>query len=282
MADHERPIRLGKIGYLNVLPIYHPLETGVVPGDFEIISGPPAELNRLMGQGLLDISAASSIEYARNPDKYLLVPNLAIGSKGPVQSVLLLSKVPVRQLDGQTVLVSSQTHTSAALLKILLFEHLQINANFTSGNAAGLLDQGEQPAALLAIGDEALNLRNHPHYPHALDLGECWRQWTGLPFIFGLWLVQRKTWGNEPERMNKACTALLAAKQWGVENLGDMCSLAAESSRLNTKEMCSYFDGLVYDLGQEEIAGLSRFFTLLAEAGITSTVPPLRFLPGYE
>ncbi|MBU1612214.1 MAG: menaquinone biosynthesis protein [Proteobacteria bacterium] len=278
MGPKNIPIRLGKIGYLNVLPIYHPLETGVVQGHFEIVSGPPAELNRRMNAGELDISAASSIEYARHAEDYLLVPDLAIGSCGPVQSVLLLSQVPAPALSGQTILVSSQTHTSAALLKVLLAENLRVDAAFVTGDATSLLEQGNRPAAILAIGDEALELRHHPDYPHALDLGEAWRQWTGLPFIFGLWLIRKDSWTANPERIENACRALLAAKRWGVQHLSGMCTLAAESSRLDAVEMCSYFDGLVYDLGEAEQQGLQRFFDHLEAAGLIGKAPELRFL----
>jgi len=273
------PVRLGKIGYLNVLPIYHPLETGIIRNDFEIVSGPPAELNGLMDKGQLDISAASSIEYARHPQKYYLVPNLAIGSRGPVQSVLLLSRYPVRELHGKSILVSSQTHTSAALLHVLLAELWDIETDFTTGSASATLENGSRPDAILAIGDEALHLRFHPDYPHRIDLGEAWRELTGLPFIFGVWLMQRKSWNNAPDRMQDAAKKLIEGKIWGVQNLPDMCSKAAEKSCLNDEEMCSYFNGLVYDLGDPEMQGLQLFYKHLRKNGLIDALPELAFTP---
>lgn len=273
------PVLLGKIGYLNVLPIYHPLETGVVENDFKIVSGPPSRLNEIMARGGLELSAASSIEYARRPQDYYLVPDLAIGSCGPVQSVLLLSRGPLERLEGKTVLVSAQTHTSAALLKILLHGHLRVNADFHTDDATSRLAGGQRPDAILAIGDEALELRRHPDYPHAMDLGESWRQWTGLPFIFGLWLVSRRAYKASPERLQNACKRLLRAKQWGQRHLGDMCNLAANSCSLDAPEMCSYFNGLVYDLGRREQQGLAAFFEQLAANGMIERAPDLHFLP---
>lgn len=272
-------VRLGRIGYLNVLPIYHPLEAGLIENDFEVVSGPPSELNRRMDAGELDISAASSIEYARHPGKYYLVPDIAIGSRGPVQSVLLLSRFSMKDLAGKTILVSSQTHTSAALLKVLLAELWKVKTEFVSGDATSMLESGERPDAILAIGDEALNLRYHPDYPHRADLGEAWRELTGLPFIFGVWIVQRKSYGENAAEIRSECGKLLAAKRWGTENLSDMCTLAAEGSCLSDTEMCSYFDGLVYDFGENEIKGLELFFRHLADNGIIEQAPPLQFLP---
>ncbi|WP_272700298.1 menaquinone biosynthetic enzyme MqnA/MqnD family protein [Desulfovibrio sp. Fe33] len=272
-------VRLGKIGYLNVLPIYHPLESGILPLDCEVTSGPPAELNKLMDAGKLDLSAASSVEYARHADKYYLIPDIAIGSRGPVQSVLLLSRRPVEELNGETILVSSQTHTSAALLRVLQAKLWKIETGFFTDNATAILEKGERPEAILCIGDEALNLRYHPDYPHRIDLGEAWRQLTGLPFIFGVWIVQRESWERDRGRVKQAAEMLLAGKRWGIENISDVCVMAAEESNLNDEEMCSYFDGLVYDLGDEEQKGMRTFYENLVETKIIDRVPELVFLP---
>jgi chorismate dehydratase len=272
-------VRLGKIGYLNVLPIHHPLETGVIKVDFDVVAGPPAHLNRLMDAGKLDLSGCSSIEYARHPEKYYLIPDIAIGSRGPVQSVLLLSRRPPEELSGQTILVSSQTHTSAALLRVLLKELWKVEVAFTSGDATAMLTAGERPEAILAIGDEALNLRHHPDYPHRADLGQAWLELTGLPFIFGVWIVRRKSLADNEAKVRKACEGLMAAKRWGKENIGELCMLAAEDTCLNRKEMCSYFDGLVYDLRESQIKGLNLFYQRLQDHGIIDRVPELHFLP---
>jgi chorismate dehydratase len=273
------PVRLGKIGYLNVLPIYHPLETGILPMDCEVTSGPPAELNKLMDAGKLDVSACSSVEYARHPDKYYLVPDIAIGSRGPVQSVLLLSRRPVEELDRKTILVSAQTHTSAALLRVLQARLWDIETVFTTGSATDVLGTGERPQAILCIGDEALNLRYHPDYPHRIDLGEAWRELTGLPFIFGVWIVRRESWERNREKVLQATELLLAGKRWGEENIGRVCVMAADESCLSVDEMRSYFDGLVYDLGPEEQKGMRTFYESLVETGIIDTAPELLFLP---
>ena len=272
-------VRLGKIGYLNVLPIHHPLETGVIERDFEVVAGPPAALNRLMDAGKLDLSGCSSIEYARHPEKYYLIPDIAIGSRGPVQSVLLLSRRPPEALAGQTILVSSQTHTSAALLRILLKELWKVEVEFTSGDATSLLTAGERPEAILCIGDEALNLRHHPDYPHRSDLGQAWLDLTGLPFIFGVWIVRRQSLAENEAEVRDACEGLMAAKRWGSENIGELCMLAAEDTCLNRREMCSYFDGLVYDLGECQIRGLKLFYQRLVDHGLIDRVPELCFLP---
>jgi chorismate dehydratase len=277
-------IRLGRIGYLNVLPLHHPLETGIIgngsgPADFELVAGPPAELNALMDQGLLDLSGCSSIEYARHADKYLLVPNLAIGSRGPVQSVLLLCRTRPEDLDGRTVLVSAATHTSAALVDLLLTQQLGVRPGYRTGDASAVLARGERPEAILCIGDEALNLRRHPDYPVRMDLGEAWRQWTGLPFIFGVWIARRDAVATRRAEIVAGARLLLAGKAWGQAHLDEISALAARGGSMDKAQMRSYFDGLVYDLGAEEQAGLRLFYERLAEAGVIAQAPELEFLP---
>jgi len=273
-------VRLGRIGYLNVLPIHYPLEHGVIPNDFEIVAGPPAELNRLMDAGRLDLSGCSSIEYARNPEKYYLIPDIAIGSRGPVQSVLLLSRKPVEQLDGRTILVSAQTHTSAALLQVLLAELWRVKAQYVTGDATALLEAGQRPEAILCIGDEALNLRYHEDYPVRTDLGESWRELTGEPFIFGVWIASRESFARDEAKVRRACETLMAARRWGTDHLAEICVLAAQGSRLNQREMCSYFVGLLYDFAKPEVRGLTLFYERLVKHGLIGRVPPIAFLPG--
>ncbi|OEU65916.1 MAG: hypothetical protein BA863_03250 [Desulfovibrio sp. S3730MH75] len=269
-------IKVGRMSFLNVLPIYYPLESKLIENNFNFFYGPPAQLNKLMAEGLLHISSASSIEYLRHSEQYELIPNIAIGSCGPVQSVLLLSQKPIHELDGSKILVSSQTHTSAALLKILFSEHISIAPVYETGKASELLASGQRPDALLAIGDEALNLRNHKDYPYKLDLGEAWREWTGLPFIFGVWIV-RKDLAKKKEII-EAVRTLIQAKEWGQKNIDQMSEITSEKSILSPIEMKSYFEGLVYNLEEKEIEGLKIFAKYLNKTGQIEHVPNLNFI----
>jgi len=102
---------------------------------------------------------------------------------------------------------------------------------------------------------------------------------TALPFIFGVWIVQRESFDLNMEAIRNGCAKLIAGKQWGTENISKMCTLAAKDSCLNTTEMCSYFDGLVYDFGENEIKGLELFYQHLQDNGIIEKIPELHFLP---
>ena len=273
----DRP-RLGRISYLNVLPVYHALESGHIPHDYELVYGPPAMLNDLMAQGHMLAASTSCIEYARRPQRYLLLRDLAIGSNGPVQSVLLLSRVPVEALGGASVLVSAETHTSAALLRILLKELFKLSVSWKTGSATEMVATGSPPAAFLAIGDEALRLRRHPEYPYCLDLGDAWMRWTGLPFTFGVWVADRSALREWPLEENPA-DLLHRSLDWGLAHMETILDIAARNyPNMTREEHKEYFNGLSYALGEREQQGMRLFWEKLFNAGEIAQIPPLSFL----
>lgn len=270
-------LRLGRIGYLNVLPIYHPLEAGILPHEFELVSGPPALLNTMMARGELHVSSNSCFEYARNPEQYYLVEDLSIGSHGPVMSVLLLSSLPVAELDGKTILISAETHTSVALLRLLMEERYGIDVTFETGNVSAALQSPTPPLAFLAIGDEALRLRNHPAYPQRVDLAEAWREWTGLPFIFGVWVVSRKA-ADAGLFTTDPAALLRRARDWGLSHMDTILDLTLHGCPLTREELRIYYrDGLVYSLQGRELEGLLLFYEKLAAAKMIPGLPKLEF-----
>lgn len=268
---------MGRINFLNVLPIYHPLETGVIPHEFELVSGTPSFLNKLMNDGQLQISSCSCIEYARNSEKYYLVRDLSIGSRGPVMSVLLLSKKPVNELAGSEILISGQSHTSVALLNILMRQLYKTAASYRVGGISAAVNSDQPPVAFLAIGDEALRLGKHPAYPYRIDLAEAWREWTGLPFIFGLWIVDRQTVETNRFRENPG-ELLRQGRDWGLSHINHIVSLTAHGCPLSQKELFRYYtEGLLFSLGDEEIKGLRLFYEKLVENGLIRAAPELNF-----
>lgn len=270
---------MGRISFLNVLPIYHPLEAGILPCDYELVSGPPALLNEMMARGDLSVSSCSCIEYARHPEQYYLVRDLAIASHGPVMSVLLLSRLPFAELNGAEIVISGESHTSVALLRLMLAERYGVNAKFTTGRVTNALRSARPPVAFLAIGDEALRLRDHPDYPYRLDLAEAWRKWTGLPFVFGLWVISAQA-ADSGLFQDDPGEILRRGRDWGVAHMDVILDLTGHGCPLGREELRIYYEkGLSYSLGASELAGLNAFYGKLVRHGIIARVPELRFYP---
>ena len=274
-------MRVGRIPYINCYPVYGAVDRGIVPKAAELVDGVPTALNRQMADGSLDVSVVSAVEYARDWERYLLLPDLAISCDGPVQSVMLFSTRPAEALGGADVLVSKSSMTSVHLLE-LLFDHVwKARPTFVPGNAeaADLVGaSGELPAARLVIGDAALMMRSgaiaHP-FQYAYDLGDVGKQWTGMPFVFAVWLAQRTA---DTAQALAVHAALIESRNWGLKHLGVLAQQASANTGVPLAACNEYFAGLDYGLGYPHLGGLTEFYRRLTLAG---NVAPSRlaFLP---
>ncbi|MEJ5328653.1 MAG: menaquinone biosynthesis protein [Desulfobaccales bacterium] len=269
-------LRLGRIRYINVLPIYFALEMGYLENGLAVVSGTPAELNARLAAGEVDVSAVSSVEYARNFRQYYLVPDLSISTEGDVGSVLLFSRVPFHRLTGREVRLSEASATSAALTRILLYELYGARPFYRSAPVTTELPDGVY--ALLAIGDEALKLKASGRYPYFLDLGRAWHELTGLPFVFGLWAVRRQVAQTAPEKVRELVHFLLQSKALGLAHLPEICRLAANRVEMSPAELQDYFRRLNYDLGPRQQEGLMAFYRYLHRLGHLTEMPELLFV----
>jgi len=280
-------MRVGRIPYINCYPVYGGVDRGLVPLDATLVDGVPTALNKMMAEGTLDVSVVSAVEYARDWERYLLLPELAISCDGPVRSVMLFSTKPAEELAGERVLVSRSSMTSVHLLE-LLFEHVwKAQPEFVPGNAeaaAVASRAGSDVAARLVIGDAALMLKSADHpvaqghgqsYPFVYDLGAEWKCWTGLPFVFAVWVAQRSTPVTESLRVH---AALIQSRDWGLEHLDELSAQASRSKGVSLNECREYFNGLNWRLTMPDLEGLSEFLRRLELAG---RVPKgkLAFLP---
>ena len=262
------PLRLGRIGYINCYPIYGAIDRGVLPAPGALVTGTPAELNDLLVAGELDVSVISAVEYARHARDLVLLPDLAISCDGPVRSVMLFSRRPVAQLDGRTVLLTASSRTSIALLELLCREVWKIHPRFVEARAeASDLDHlaGLPHDAVLVIGDPALLLSARGAYPEIADLGEEWKRWTGLPFVFAVWAARRAA---DPAAVQRGHQSLLASRDWGLAHLDDLAADAARATGIALPACREYFAGLDYALSYKHLAGLTDFFRRLAADGL--------------
>jgi chorismate dehydratase len=265
------PLRVGRVRYINCEPVYAGLERGLAPFPFRLVDGTPTELNERLRRGGLDVSVISALEYATRPERYRLLPDLAIACDGAVGSVLLLSHAPIEALEGRTVGLPASSMTSIYLLRLLCGERYRVRP------AARL--QAPDPEAVLLIGDEALRARAKGAYPHVLDLGEAWKAWTGLPFVFAVWAVREAVYQRRPAEVRTLHRALLASK---AESRRDLARIAdAVRGRVGmTRAACLAYlrDQLSFDLTPRHVRGLVSFLEALVTRGELRRVPPLRFI----
>lgn len=273
-------MRIGRIPYINCYPVYGALDRGLVRLDAELVDGVPTDLNQRMASGKLDLSVVSAVEYARDSVRYLLLPDLAISCDGPVRSVMLFSNRPAPELSRRRVVVSRSSMTSVALLELLFENVWHAQPQFVPGDAelgdVVTEDPGDGDARLV-IGDAALLLgsRHRNRYPHAYDLGQVWKDWTGQPFVFAVWVAQRKT---EVRTALTAHAALIESRNWGLAHLPELARQAHQATGVEEGVCRDYLSGLDYGLSYPHLAGLTEFYRRLVERG---RIPngTLTFLP---
>src|SRR5215467_7201773 len=159
-------IRLGRISYVNMAPVFHRLEAEV-----EEVQGVPVELARKLLAGEVDVAPIPSIEWARNASKLQLLPRLCVSSEGAVDSIQLVSPKPIDEI--LSIAVTPESATSVVLAKILFPN-------------ASHVPHDQQADAKLLIGDAALRSAFEDPTPHH-DLGRLWTERTGLPMVFAVW-----------------------------------------------------------------------------------------------
>ena len=142
----------------------------------------------------LDVANVSSVEYAHNPERYVLLPSLCVGSDGAVESVQLVTQLPLPAV--RSIAVTSHSATSVALVQVLV-PHAEI------------LPEGEPADARLLIGDAALQSAFSDPTPHH-DLGALWRERTGLPMVFAVWAAQRDCDPGALARIDRALSGAVA------------------------------------------------------------------------
>ena len=269
------PLTLGHIVYANCTPIFTALRDLGHSPDYRIVTGVPAQLNRLLAHGEIDVCPSSSIEYATHPDRYVILPDLSISAVGPVKSVMLFSRVPIEQLDGATIAMTTESDTSVNLLKIILGLFHRFTNRFQRTDLP-LKEALEAHPGLLLIGDKALRGALAGTAPHVYDLGELWYRFTGLPFVFALWLVRREAAESQRDKVVRLGADLLEAKLISYESYPAIAAEAPERNWIGEEQLVDYWRTISYDLTPAHLDGLRLFFRHAAELGAIASAPEIR------
>jgi len=260
------PIRLGAVSYLNTGPLVEGLDQ--TPGQFQIRFDVPSRCAALLHEHQVDLGLIPSIEYLHNPD-YRIVPGVAIVSDGPVASVALFSKKPVREVESIAIDVSSRT--SVALLRILCARWFEIQPEFRP-MAPDLTAMLESSDAALIIGDNALFADHEALGLDKVDLAEEWVGMTGLPFVFAFWAGRAGAAGSDD------VAALNEARDRGLANPEAVAAHYFPGDRGKVARGAEYLrENVKYDFGEREQAGLRMFYTLAASHGLVPAAGELRF-----
>lgn len=241
-------LHIGQIPYLNCLLFFHALERE-----------PGVRLSPLVPSALGGAAAGESVDAGPVPlvdtweieDRYVPLGDFCISVVERAHSVLLFSKVPFDRLDGADIGITHESSTSVRLLKVMCANVWRVRpARFSA------LDPVHNDAFLL-IGDEALRHRHgDAQHPHIADLGEVWRKWTGLPFVFARWVVRKGLSESDRSRLVSLLDESIAT---GWPQLDRIAAPRASALGMTIDEVREYLEAFHFRAGAEERASMARF-----------------------
>ncbi|MFC0526813.1 menaquinone biosynthetic enzyme MqnA/MqnD family protein [Phytohabitans kaempferiae] len=269
----RRP-RVGHIQFLNCLPIYWGLMRSGALIDVDLHKDSPDRLSAALVAGDLDIGPISLVEYLRNADDLLLLPGLAVGSDGPVLSVNVVSTRPLPDLDGAKVALGSTSRTGVLLAQMLLGDRYGARPEYFSC-PPDLTQMLLEADAGVLIGDVALRaLYEAPRRGLSVtDLGQAWREWTGLPMVFAVWAVRRDFAADHPGVVKDVHESFLHSRDLCLAELDDVAVSAARWEPFDAATLASYFRVLDFSLGERQVSGLREFAGRAAERGDVPALP---------
>ena len=258
--------RVSVVQYLNTAPLIWGMVKGEQQGKFELSFTTPAACAEAVRERQADLGIIPSIEYQRIEHAQILA-GISIASKNQVKSVLLLSNVPIEKVS--SVALDNSSRSSAALVLVLMrkFYSRFITATASAPQPDEMLQRAD---AALVIGDPALVYRGQA--AHVYDLAAEWKKFTGLPFVFALWV------GHEDSRIGKFRKDFEASRDYGLAHVDEIAAEYGPKLGLTPEAVKVYLTSNIdYSLDEDNRNGLRMFFRLAREAGIIPVEKELKF-----
>jgi chorismate dehydratase len=272
MSMLTRP-RVGHIQFLNCLPIYWGLMRSGALLDVDLHKDTPDQLNAALVRGDLDIGPISLVEYLRNADDLLVLPDLAVGSDGPVLSVNMVSTKPLTEIT--KLALGSTSRTGVLLAQMLLAQRYGVVPE-TFRCPPDLTEMLLEADAGVVIGDVALRALYEAPAKGLIvtDLGQAWREWTGLPMVFAVWAVRKEFAQSHPGLVKDVHEAFLRSRDLCLDELDQVAEAAARWEPFDAATLATYFRTLDFSLGERQIAGVREFAKRAAILGQVPDLPP--------
>jgi chorismate dehydratase len=279
VPQESAPLRVGQIDFLNCLPLAWGMQRIADAPTVTLVPDSPERLSDALIRGDLDISPISAIEALRHPDDLLMLPEVAVCADGPVQSVVLVSRRPLAELEGAEVALGSTSRTSVELARLLLEVRDGVHPTYTV-MAPELDAMLERADAAVLIGDPALRAYLTGAEAQGCsvhDLAQEWVAWQGVPMTFAVWAVRAEVLRERPDEVARVREWFAQALKRAAADPAGVAREAATRSGLSAEVLATYFEGLTLRPTVRTWAGLERFAVELMAAGRDAELrtPPL-------
>ncbi|MGW0882386.1 menaquinone biosynthetic enzyme MqnA/MqnD family protein [Streptomyces sp. NPDC002671] len=254
--------RVGRSGFLTCVPLYWGLARSAALLDIDLVQDTPDRLTGRLLSGDVDVSAISSVEYLRYRSDLVVLPDIAVGSDGPIQSSVIVTKVPLDELDGRTVALATTSPTSAQICRLVLEKQYNVAPRYVTQppDLEAMLSSAD---AAVLTGDAALAMTlSPPARPglHVYDLGEMWKRWTGLPLVLAVWAVRREAAEQRPDIVDLVHRSLLAARDLARSESAVLAGRMAAWEPFSSGKLEDFFTRVLdFSLGKRQWLGLREF-----------------------
>jgi chorismate dehydratase len=238
------------VSYLNTVPLVWGLQhDAALRGSFDLSFALPSECADRLATGQADIGIVPVIEMARQELDYF--PGAGIACHGPVRSILLVSKVPFREV--RTLATDSGSRTSAMLAQLILAEQFGVRPRVFA-QPADLEKMLDKADAALLIGDAALRIDPAMLPFETLDLGAEWVSLTGLPMVFAVWAGRKEVVREAHGQV------FLDSLRYGLAHMDDMVRAEALARQFDPDLVRRYLTHhIVFELGDRDYEGMRLY-----------------------
>lgn len=261
----DQRVRVGAVSYLNSKPLIEGLAESVP--EAKVVLDFPSRLADGLVRGTLDVALVPSIEAISDPD-YEIISDACVAACGPVLSVKLYFRTAPG--DVRTLALDEGSRTSAALARVMLAERFGVEPRIEKFTLDSRIEDTTADAVLM-IGDRAILPPAIP-FVEEWDLGEEWLRWTGLPFVFALWV------GRRGVDLGRVESALSAARDRGVAAIADIALRESAAMNLPLDVVDTYLrHHLHFVMSSAERQGLKLYHTLASKLGLAPADRTVRF-----
>lgn len=265
-------LRSSRMRYVNDLPIYAAFDAQAVEYPGTLVADVPARLNAMMRSGQLDMGPVSAFEYASNAGEYVLLPDLCIGARDEIVSVLLISGAPPALLDGVKIATTRESASGRNLLRVLLERRYGVKPQFVEVDDPLAHARAGEPA--MVIGDTAIDAAFEFTSEQVYDLGALWRDWTGEQSVTAVWVARRDIFEARIDEVRACLHALTDAYSWGRAHREHVVGLAQSIKPRPAGFYEIYYGKLNFTFHSAAQRGLAAYCRELHAIGAIPAIPP--------
>ena len=271
-------LRCGRIKYTNDLPIYAAFDVGAIAYPGSLHADTPARLNALLLSGELDMSPISAFTWAANARDLVLLPDLCIGARDEVVSVVLVSSSPPALLGRTPVFVSEESASGRNLLRVILERRYGVTPDYVDESRP--FERALQGDPTLLIGDSAIDALERFPSECVYDLGKLWHEWTRKQTVFAVWAARRDVFTRDAGAIRDCMHALTDSYTWSRSHSAEVVALAQRTIPRPPGFYETYYGKLNFTLHVAAQDGLAAYCRELLAIGAIPALPAFPEIAG--